>query len=371
MSATPPSASVSASPAENLSRASYDYMMDRDVPAFLDRICAHLLTERPADPDTSVAQFLRGAAAGNYRGGAIVAGENVGGGWVRVVDSAGVMRVEIDRLNFSPSAGIQLVASCPRDGAILVVVNPPGADTGAVAKYSSTGAHVTTFEFPKAVSCLTVDRHSGAMYVGFAGGGVWVVQQNGSRLRDISTAAPLAICLSGDYMWVLTQKAVERRQLGSGQLDSAIHLPESMNAPCSFAVGQRYLWVAAPNADGTANYVGAFDTVGGRTMPQFVPTSGSWIRYDSHRGGIWQMCRQTNGAMSFFNEKGIKVLTTDMGKNKCFNLTPDMSHDALWVLKVDFADDARLVKYDPLRGVALKEIPMPGTSSAITHLVPA
>eukprot|EP00672_Neobodo_designis_P008120 CAMPEP_0174873458 /NCGR_PEP_ID=MMETSP1114-20130205/74946_1 /TAXON_ID=312471 /ORGANISM="Neobodo designis, Strain CCAP 1951/1" /LENGTH=375 /DNA_ID=CAMNT_0016108773 /DNA_START=61 /DNA_END=1185 /DNA_ORIENTATION=- len=347
-----------------LTRAAYDYMMERDIPGFLDKICAHLLAERPADPHRAVARFLLGTAAGGFRGGVAIAGENVGGGWVRVVDADGKVRAEIDRLSFAPDSGMQLLASSPRDGSILIVVNPPGTDVGVIARFGTDGRHITDYEFPKPVSCIAVDRQSGTMFVGFRGGGIWAVQHNGSKLRDMSTATPLAIRVAGDYLWVLTAKAVERRAASTGQLENAIHLPDTMNTPCSFAVATKYLWVAAPNADGTANYVGAFDYMG-RTMPTYVPGSGCLIRHDARRGGIWQMTRQTNGTLSFYNERGQKVVNADLGKNKYLNVVPDEATETVWVLRVDFADDARLVMYDVMRGAAQKEIPIPGTSSAV------
>jgi hypothetical protein len=354
---------------EPLSRENYDYMMDHDVPRFLDSICQHLLTEHPENLHRSVAEYLRAVSAGHYRGGIIVAGENVGGGWVRVVDTNGKVRAEIDRLSFSPEGGMQLVASSPKDSAVLIVVNPPGTDRGCIAKYSFTGQHLVNFEFPKAVSALTVDRATGTLIVGLRGGGVWVVQHNGSKLREFQTPTPLAIRLAGEFLWVLTQKAVERRSLSTGQLESAIHLPDTMNVPCSFAVGKKFLWVAAPNADGTANYVGAFDFLG-RNMPSYVPAPGCWIRYDQHRGGIWQLARQSNGTLTFHNEKGAKMITADVGKNKFLNMSPDEGSDAVWVLKVDFADECRLSQYDPLRGEVIRDVVLPGTSNAVTHLVP-
>lgn len=355
---------------DELSRANYEFMMDRDVPGFVDRICQHILTEKPVDMHRSVAEFLRGAAAGNFRGGVIVAGENVGGGWIRYVDTNGVVRAEVDRLAFNPESGMQLLACSPRDGSILVAINQPGSEVGTVRKYSMRGVHTSTLEFPKHVSAITVDRNQGTLFIGLKGGGLWVVQHNGSKLREFATPTPLAIRVTGETLWVLTQKAIERRNCSNGQLDGAIHLPESMTAPCSFAVGTKYVWVASPNPDGSANFVGAYD-FSGRPMPLYVPTPGCLIRRDAARGGIWQLSRQANGMLAFHNEKGSKVVSCDVGKGKVFNVAPDESSDYVWVLKVDFSDDNKLLQYDVMRGAAVREISLPGTSSVTTHLLAA
>ena len=101
----------------------------------------------------------------------------------------------------------------------------------------------------------------------------------------------------------------------------------------------------------------------------YVPGPGCLIRYDSQRGGIWQMARQTSGILAFYNERGQKVINADIGKNKYLNVVPDEATDAVWILRVDFADEARLMMYDVMRGKPAKEIPIPGTSSAVTPMI--
>jgi hypothetical protein len=346
-------------------------MMRSDVPEFVDGICKHLLREMPDDLARTTIQHLEAGTLG-YTGGCVVAGQNVGGGWVRVIDAEGNVRCALDKLPFQSGVGMQLVAVSPKDSSVFVVTNASAtAPQGAVTKYTADGELSALLEFPRAVSAVHIDRTSGHVFVSLKGGGAVVLQSNGSRMNEfaIPTAWAMHASKASDTLWVLTQKAIERRTLSTGQLEHAIHLPDSMLTPSSLAVGEKHVWASAPNPDGSANFAGGFDFMG-RSMNLYVPSTGSLIVYDPRRGGVWQMPRQAHGHLVFHNEGGIKVMTADLGKARTLNMCCDAATGLLWVLKVSSIDEATVGLYDPMRQTYNVTVALPEMVGHVTHITP-
>lgn len=356
---------------DGFTKAKYDYLMEHDAPGFLDGIARHLLRHKPADMHGSVLQYLTGLTSGGYAGGVIVAGENVGGGWARVINSAGQIIGEIDQLPFKPDAGMHQIAVVPKEETFFIVTQSATAGAGALRKYSYTGTLLLEVELPRPATAIMSEGCRGVMYVGMKST-LWVLQYNGSKLKEFAITTPLGIRpgVSSDTVWILTARAIERRSASTGQLESAVHLPESMTTPCAFVRGEKHVWVASPNADGTANYVGAFDFTG-RSMAMYVPSPGCLMTYDTARGGMWQMPRQSVGTLAFHNEKGIKVMTIDVGKHKVNNVVCDRASGRLWLLRVDFVDECKAAFFDPMRNASEVEVALPAVSGTTTHMAAA
>ena len=359
--------------AEEFSRENYEYMMQRDVPGLIDGVCRPLLTSRPTDALAGTVQYLQALRHGSHIGGVVVAGQNVGGGWLRVVDPQGNVTCEVDKLNFAADKGIQLIGTSPRDHAIYVAVNNQHtATSGVIQKYDLHGELVATIEISRPVNALHVDRKKGHVWVSGRGGGLWEIHPSGSVLNEypIPTAFAIHVDYDANLLLVHTAKAIERRTLETAHLESATHLPETMTQPSSFAVGQGHMWTAAANPDGTANFVGAYN-LEGKIMTNFVATNGCLLAYDDHHGGVWQLPRQTQGTLAMHNERGAKVMSMDIGRSKTFNLCADKATGCVWVLKVDVADDTKLALFDPIRQVNVCEtFALPAVQGTATHMVP-
>jgi hypothetical protein len=399
-------------PEEEIDRDTFDYMMRKDVPTLVDSICKHVMATQPSDPALSIAEFLSAKRLGGC-GGCALAGRNVGGGWLRIVSPAGTVTGAADKLPFWPHGGNQLLQPAWEENAVYMVLNLSDGNTiedaspsspkagpgmrrtsndslatganGATAagegggggghlseirKYSSTGHVESTFPLPKAVSCLAVEKDKGYLWAMYRTGGGIVLQKSGNTVRELP-GTPLNACIGiqvaeGSY-WSMTTKAIEQRDIETGTLKQAIHLPDSMLKCNTFLLGVRHVYCAAPNPDGSANYVGVFD-MHGRPATNFVPQGGSVLTFDRIRGGLWQTPRHQGSLLSFTNEKGQRTVTMELNKARNVNLTVDIGAGLLWYYRTDGEDASLLSLLDPIKGGARAEIEMPEIVGGVTHL---
>ena len=399
---TPKSAGLN--PDEEIDRDTFDYMMRKDVPTLVDSICKHVMATQPTDPALSIAEFLSAKRLGGC-GGCALAGRNVGGGWLRIVSPAGIVTGAVDKLPFWPHGGNQLLQPALGENSVYMVLNlSDGTATGdevggssspkvrrtstdsfsaqlssanvggghvsEVRKYSSTGHVESTFPLPKAVSCLAVEKEKGHLWAMYRSGGGVVLQKSGNPVRELQGTplnASIGIQVGDGFYWSMTTKAIEQRDIESGALKQAIHLPDSMLKCNTFLLGVKHLYCAAPNPDGSANYVGVFD-MHGRPATNFVPQGGSVLTFDRIRSGLWQTPRHQGSLLSFTNEKGQRTVTMELNRAKNVNLAVDIGAGLLWYYRCDGDDASLLSLLDPIKGGARAELEMPEIVGGVTHL---
>ena len=385
-------------PEVEVSRETFDYLMKNDVPSLLDGICKHLMTTQPPDASQSVIEYLQ-ARKVDAHGGVAIAGRNVGGGWLRIIDGSGRITGSVDKLPFHPFAAPstigngQLMVAAAKEAFLFAAMNicdgessdaassPPSSPSNAASekgevvseihRYGFDGELQLTVPCPKPISCMEVDKVKGHLWVMFRTGSGMVLQYNGTKIRDVTTAslstAAHAIRLKDGHYWILTSRGIEQRDYETGVLKTAIHLPDSMLRCNTLLLGQKHIYCSAPNPDGSANYVGVFD-YNGRPATHFVPQGGSVLCFDHLRGGLWQAPRH-GSSLIFTNEKGAKVVSVEWSKGKNVNITIDKGSGLVWYFRME-GDASMMALHDPLRGVHRAEVELPEVGSGVTHMIP-
>jgi hypothetical protein len=318
----------------------------------------------------------------------------------------------------SPGAttvGLQVVCGALDESAVYVLCSPPAsasepqgesasagvaapAAPGYVCKYSTVhGGLLRVYPLHRPATCLHVDRERGYVWVAFRAGNVGVFSPHGNTGSSAAAASgasaagvappPAAAAITTTVMssevhcppacaihatpastgcvWLLTARAIEKRRWDTGELQLAVHLPEAVPRLCSFAVTERHVWVAAPNPDGTAAFIGTYDCATGRALPTFITSNaGSVIAADSSLGGAWMLPRCGTATARFHSDRnGVCTASCEIGRARAFSAAADPTSRTLWIARVDFSEDSRLVQLDPFRGVPVHDIPLP----ACTH----
>lgn len=386
-----PSGNVSSKQQDDVDRETFDYLMKNDIPVLMDTICRHVMRVKPKRPIQSIINFLN-AKHGNHHGGLAIAGQNAGGGWLRILDCTGNLTGSVDRLPFRSEGYLQLIAAAPRERTVYVAtVTLPtdgdeiGSSTTSMAladddsgerplttisRYSFEGQSLGAWTVSRSISAMTVDREKGHLWVAFKAGGGVVLQPNGAKIRDLSLPPAQGLILAEDgTLWLLGSKVIEKRDADTGSLELAVHLPDSMLTPTSFVLSGRHIWCAAANSDGSANFVGGFDFTG-RGIANFVPPPGSMLCYDRLKGGLWHLSRHcTKGTLSFTNERGTRIMSLEVGKSLKNNIAVDYGSGMLWHYRESDSGDARLGLYDPIKGSFATDVEAPLSKGPTTHML--
>lgn len=244
--------------------------------------------------------------------------------------------------------------------------------THFVCKFSTdTGQLLRAMSVPRQPITLHVDRERGYVWVGYRHGGVGILHARGGNniLGDIHTPITLALHAtpsSTGSVWILTPRQIERRQWETGQLLNSIDLPSQLSSwPSSFVAAGSHLFVAAPNPDGTAAFVGMFDAQSGEPLRTFVPGgTGCLLSPDFSLGGVWLLQRSGVATAVFHSDfNGNKTMSCEVGKAKAFAYQVDQSSSNLWVARVSLSEDSKLMLLNPFKGEMVMEASLPSCVS--------
>lgn len=344
------------------------------------------MTQRPTDPLASLTRFLNARRGGGFVGGAALAGTSVGSGWLRIFSDDGSQRATVDKIPLNSEGEVQLMASCGRTQCIFLASVAPGgsllAPNTVVRKYSLDGGLLDVFDFGHPISCVGVDRQRCHLWVLLRDGSGFIVRcGDGSRLREISLPPAHAFILMPEeapggrartVLWLLTAKAVEKRDAETLQLDMAVYLPESMARPSTFTSSRAHLWCASANPDGSANFSLAIEMKNGRAATNIIPPPGSVIASDTGRTGTWHMSRHSGGGqLTLINENGLRVIAADLKRWRKGNLCVDKGSGALWMYRDADASGkgCQFILFDPYSQEAIAEHAVPEVEGETTLLI--
>ena len=347
----------------------FDYLTKQGVPELVDSICRHLMTTKPPNPTQSVIEFLN-ASRGGYRGGVAIAGQSVGGGWLRMYDGHGNLIGKVDKIPAQAERVGTHLASNPNANFVFLAITPKTeegeATSSEIRKYSLDGTLMDRIAVPKVVSAIAVERERGHLWVLCKGGGAFVYQNNGSKLRDLPLPAASSIVFQEKYFWLLTPKALEKREVDSAALELAVHLPDTMlHTTASLTVSSGLVWCTSYNPDGSANYFSVFDLCG--RPVSVVPPQGSVLAFDRSRGGMWVVPKHGSGQLVFMNERGTRLITSELGKARNVNIATDAGSSLIWCFRTE-EGNSRLGAFNPLQGSFRCDNTMPDTMYPTTHM---
>jgi hypothetical protein len=288
-----------------LSKEAFEYMMRHDVPGIVDGICKVLLQQRPVDPYRAVTMHFNALQAGKYFGGVALGGFNSSGAWLRTLTPEGVILARVDQIPSQLHSDIQLMTSVAKEHSVFIAAVdvdeksqnyrpgdlPEHVPNTCIRKYdAATGQLVDTYSCGgRAISCVTCDRERNHLWVffravppkpvqpgqrpqpGVPASAVVLQPSNGAVLRDIAGVPhTLAAQFQSGFVFLLTNKSIEKRLVETMVLESVTHLPESMARPTCLVVTARHVWCASANNDGGANFAGVFE-LNGRPVNSILP----------------------------------------------------------------------------------------------------
>lgn len=322
-----------------------------------------------------------------------VAGTSVGGGWLRTFSAEGKALGQVDRLPLFSEGELNLMVACHKTKSVFIagLASPTssagGVNTNAsntvVRRFSWECELLATYPIGRPISCLGLDRDKDHLWVLHKGGGGNVVQvSTGSRLRDVSLPPATGMHvtreasqgLATSYVWLLSARSIEKRDVDTLQLELTIHLPDSMLKPTTFEVSGPNIWCASASADGaSANFCSAFERATGKALPSLIAPTGSIVAFDDLRGGTWHMPQSsTSASATFLNGTGTRLMSVQLREWKKANLVVDRAHGNLWLYSADtgFGAGCRVVCYDPVRCTTVHSHEVPEVAGVTTLMVP-